>query len=165
MTDDEIGSGQGKRPAGSTPKAARRRSRPAEVDAIGTRLDALIQDGKVFEQERGLELTTLRALTPSKREKRFRDLESRRATRYPDGEEIDLGPAGEFPEEYLDPEGAKEWRKVARDLARVEGKAPDAAAVVAEIRRRHPIPPWMKGPGTSGGSSGRRNRRQGRTKA
>ncbi len=62
----------------------------AEESEVESRLEVLIQGGKVFERERDLELTTLRALTPSKREEHFRDLESRRAPRYPDGEEIDL---------------------------------------------------------------------------
>jgi hypothetical protein len=139
------GSGQDEQAAGPTPGTARARRRPAEEKTIETRLEALIQGGKVFERERDLELTTLRALIPSKREEHFRDLELRRATRYPDGEEIDLGAAGEFPEKYLDPDGTKEWRTVARDLAREQGKAPDPDAVVAEIRRRNPDPPWMKG--------------------
>jgi hypothetical protein len=141
---DESGSRQDKRRAG-TPGTACPTRRPTEDNEIETRLAALIRDGKVFEQERDLELTTLRALAPSKREERFRDLDLRRATRYPDGEEINLGAAGEFPEEYLDPDSTKEWRTVARDLARQGGKAPDADAVVAEICRRNPVPPWMKG--------------------
>ena len=142
---DEIGSGQDEQAAGPTPGTPRSRRRPAEEKAIETRLEKLIQGGKVFEQERGLELTTLRALAPSKREERFRTLDLRRATRYPDGGEIDLGAAREFPEEYLDPDSTKEWRTVARDLKRAEGKAPDPDAVVKEIIRRNPVPPWMKG--------------------
>jgi hypothetical protein len=145
VMEDKIGSGQDEQAAASASGTASTPRTSAEEREIGTRLEALIRDGKVFERERALELTTLRALAPSKREDHFRHLESRRATRYADGEEIDLGPAGEFPEEYLDPDSTKEWRTVARDLARAEGKAPDPDAVVKEIIRRNPVPPWMKG--------------------
>lgn len=145
--------------AAAAETAARALAEENASRALEARIDKARGETRFLPKDREHILTTARALTGEAREAYLKHVEaqppilsaSRAARHFPameasaaEGAEIDFGPAGELIEQ-MDPAGIEEWISTSRSLQQANaGKAPDANAILAEIMRRNPTPPWMQ---------------------
>lgn len=141
--------------------AAETASRALAETAAQTALEARIDKASdLFKPaDRALIVSTARALAAEPREAYLKDIEgrqpilsaSRSSRHYPALEaaaaeniETDFGPAADLGPGF-DPADAERWESAARSLrASNGGRAPDAAAIMAQYIAENPTPPWMR---------------------
>jgi hypothetical protein len=139
--------------------AARALTEESAARALEARVTKAKDETRFMPKEEAHILTTARALTGEAREAYLKHVEAQppilsasRSTRHfpameasaEEGAEIDFGPAGALIEQ-MDPAGIEEWISTSRSLQQADGgKAPDHSAILADIIRRNPTPPWMQ---------------------
>jgi hypothetical protein len=145
--------------AAAAETAARAVAEESAARALEARVTKAKDETRFMPKEEAHILTTARALKGDERETYLKHIEaqppilsaSRSARHFPameasaeEGAEIDFGPAGALIEQ-MDPAGIEEWISASRSLQQANGgKAPDSGAILAEIIRKNPTPPWMQ---------------------